>query len=179
MLFRSSAVAGSDGKFYFGTINGLLSFDPEIKGEKKPTGEIFLTKLAIFNEEMCVGSSDSPLKKSILETDEIVLPYNRTNISLDFALLSYSTAFANQYYYMLEPIDNKWVSIGTEGNIQYANLNPGTYTLHIRAVSEGQEEYAATKTLKIKVLPPWWMSVCKDYFKCTKCKTVGEVCSHH
>ncbi len=154
-----SAVAGSDGKFYFGTINGLLSFDPEIKGEKKPTGEIYLTKLAIFNEEMCVGSSDSPLKKSILETDEIVLPYNRTNISLDFALLSYSTAFANQYYYMLEPIDNKWVSIGTEGNIQYANLNPGTYTLHIRAVSEGQEEYAATKTLKIKVLPPWWMSV--------------------
>ncbi|MCM1312035.1 MAG: response regulator [Bacteroides sp.] len=154
-----SAVAGSDGKFYFGTINGLLSFDPEIKCDKKPAGEIYLTRLSIFNEEMKVGMPESPLEKSILETEEIVLPYNRTNISLDFALLSYSTAFANQYYYKLDPIDSKWVSIGTEGNIQYANLNPGTYTLYIRATSEGPEEYAAVKTLRIKVLPPWWMSV--------------------
>lgn len=154
-----SAVAGSDGRFYFGTINGLLSFDPEIKGTKKPVGEIYLTGLSIFNEEMKVDSPDSPLKKSILETDEIVLPYDRTNLSVDFALLSYSTAFANQYYYMLEPVDKKWVSVGTEGNVQYANLNPGTYTLHIRATSEGTEKGYVTKTLKIKVLPPWWRSV--------------------
>ena len=65
---------------------------------------------------------ESPLKQCIVHTDEIVLPYDQANISFDVALLSYSTAESNQYYYRMEPLDRDWVRAASNQNISYAKL---------------------------------------------------------
>ena len=152
-----SAVKGSDGRFYFGTIDGLFSFDPKIRQGGASSGNIYITKMSIFGKETNVDSPDSPLKKSILEAEDITLPYNRTNISFDIALLNYSSLQSHKYYYRLEPIDKEWVSCNN-GQISYATLLPGKYTLKIRATNDGTGNEFLTRELHITVLPPWWLT---------------------
>lgn len=154
-----SAVKGSDGNFYFGSIEGLVSFNPNIKettGDSLPP--IYITKLSIFNKEVTVHTPNSPLQQSILETDKIVLPYNQANISLNIALLSYTTSATNEYAYKLEPIDKQWINTGNNNQISYANLPPGKYVLHIRANSDINSRYS-TRSLSIVICSPWWFSI--------------------
>ena len=47
--------------------------------------------MCIRDREITVHTPNSPLKKCIEHTDEIILPYYQANISFDVSLLSYST----------------------------------------------------------------------------------------
>lgn len=152
-----SAVKGSDGRFYFGTIDGLFSFDPEINNNSITTGNIYITKMSIFNKEINVNTPGSPLKKSILKTEEITLPYDQTNVSFDIALLNYSSLQSNKYFYRLEPIDREWVNCN-DGKISYASLLPGKYTLNIRAASDNTGKEFLNRKLCITVSSPWWLT---------------------
>lgn len=154
-----SAVKGKNGMFYFGSIEGLISFNPNFEEQPSATLPIYITGLSIFNKEVTAHTPNSPLKQSIICTNKIVLPYNQANISLDVALLSYSTSQTNEYFYKLLPIDREWISSGTENNISYANLPPGKYVLNIRATTGEQNTDYATRSLTIIILPPWYASI--------------------
>lgn len=156
-----SAEKGNDGRFYFGTIDGLVSFNPDADIELLPDAPIYFTRLSIANEEVTEHSPDSPLKESILEADKITLPYDKASISLDIALLSYSTSPVNEYYYMLEPVDKHWIR-SSQASIQYANLSPGEYVLHVSATNGDSDALergdVPSRSLAITVLSPWWSS---------------------
>lgn len=153
-----SAVKASDGNFYFGTIEGLISFNPAMMGTTTKEHPVFITKISIFNEDLTVNSPHSPLKQSAFATTKIVLPYNRTNISFEFAMLSYSNAQSNRYYYKLSPIDKQWIDNGNSNRISYAKLLPGRYELQISAAADASMQGENVRTLTIVVLPPWWWS---------------------
>lgn len=149
-----SAVKGSDGRFYFGTTDGLISFDPESSRPGIPVGEVYITGLTVANREMKVNAPESPLTRSILETTAITLPYDRTNIALDIARPGCFARQTGKLQYRLDPIDDRWIE--TDRNrITYANLLPGEYTLHLRAAESGE---TSGRQLRITVRPPWWMT---------------------
>lgn len=152
-----SALKASDGKFYFGGIDGLIAFDPNSSDGLNYAPPIYISRFSIYNEEVTVHTPGSPLKECIMHTDEIVLPYDRSNISFDVALLSYSTAEANQYYYMMEPLDRDWIKAASNQNISYAKLPPGDYTFNVKA-THGDGGEPASRSISIVILPPWWLS---------------------
>ena len=153
-----SALKAQDGRFYFGGVDGLIAFDPTVQEEEKPLPPVYISKFSIYNKEVTVHTPGSPLKQCIVHTDEIVLPYDQSNISFDVALLSYSTAESNQYYYRMEPIDRDWVRAASNQNISYAKLPPGKYTFRVQA-THGNKSESSTRSLSIIILPPWWQSV--------------------
>ena len=152
-----SALKARDGKFYFGGIDGLIAFDPNATDKSDYTPPIYISKFSIYNEEVTVHTSGSPLTQCITHTDEIVLSYDQSNISFDVALLSYSTAEANQYYYMMEPLDRDWIKAASNQNISYAKLPPGNYIFKVKATHGGGGDHA-TRSIEIAILPPWWLS---------------------
>ncbi|NDV80408.1 two-component regulator propeller domain-containing protein [Bacteroides sp. 51] len=153
-----AALKASDGKLYFGGVNGLIAFDPLTSGKsEKHSTPIYISKLSIYNNEVTVHTPDSPLKRNIIGTKDIVLPYDQSNISLEVSLFNYSSTKSNIYYYRLEPTDKEWVKSSDNQNISYANLPPGNYTLHIQSDPEETDE-SAKCSLTITILPPWWLS---------------------
>jgi two-component sensor histidine kinase len=54
---------------------------------------------------------------------------------VEFALLNFINSEDNRYTYYLEGLEDTWRPLSTLPLIQYNNLPPGRYTLHIRAVS--------------------------------------------
>ena len=152
-----SAVKANDGKFYFGGIDGLVAFHPvSSRAVLAPAPPLYISKLRIYNEEITVHTPGSPLKESIIGTKKINLPYNRTNLSFDLALLSYANTRSNRYYYRLDPLDKNWIRAAGNRNISYAQLAPGNYTFRIKADNAAVKP--ATGALAITVLPPWWRS---------------------
>ena len=153
-----SALKAQDGRFYFGGVDGLIAFDPTVQEEERPLPPVYISKFSIYNKEVTVHTPESPLKQCIVHTDEIVLPYDQANISFDVALLSYSTAESNQYYYRMEPLDRDWVRAASNQNISYAKLPPGKYTFRVQA-THGSKSESSTRSLSIIILPPWWQSI--------------------
>lgn len=155
-----SAVVGSDGNFYFGTTEGITYFNPSQEQMISREYPIYLTRMSIFNHEVTIDSPNSSLKKSLLETNSISLPYDRSNISFDVALLNYSNFENYKYEYRLEPVDKEWLTGGNRTfTISYANLVPGTYTLHLRAKTGLEDNNYSTRDLVINIKSPWWQTI--------------------
>lgn len=150
-----SAIKGKDGKFYFGGINGLVAFNPNVPEEISRPSDIYISRFSIYNEEITLHTPDSPLKTSIIETDEITLSHDRSNISMNISQISYFSSNRKHFYYRLLPADKDWISSTNSSQVSYANLSPGKYVFQIKS---GADEKSHVRSLTIHILPPWWSS---------------------
>lgn len=76
------------------------------------------------------------------------------NIRFDFVGISYKSAGEISYYYRLEGLDRKW-NYTTNTFINFPSLQPGRYTLSLKAVNKFGVE-SAVKKIYIVITPPWW-----------------------
>ena len=157
-----AALALTPGTFFFGTINGLVRCHPDqlsSDGEAQPTtvaADLLITRLSIDGQEVTPQTPHSPLKRCIMQTDRITLPFKHSNISLDIALLSYGDRLETAYEYRLEPLDTEWHPV-PDGGLTLANLGSGSYTLRLRATGlMGDSTPHHERTLTIVVRPPLW-----------------------
>ena len=153
-----SALSTSNGKFYFGGIDGLIAFDPLQEHVTGFTPHVYITKFSVYNKELDCHAEGSPLKKSIIHTREITLPYNQANISIDFVAVSFSTSATTQYAYKIENIDMDWIYTNNNHNISYSQLPPGQYVFKVKAFDPDRTWKPAGTSLQITILPPWWTS---------------------
>ena len=146
----------NDGKMFIGSSNGLITFYPEeiIDNPFKP--KIVLTKLSLMDREVKPGE-DSPLKKPLNETDEVVLSYKEKVISIEFSALHFAIPSKNRYAYKLEGFLDKWVFVDANNRIaKFTNLNPGEYTLRITASNNDGIWSDVARSIKIIITPPFW-----------------------
>lgn len=153
-----SALQGSDGKLYFGTINGLTAFNPYAITPNGFVPPVYITKLSIYNKEMKVDADDSPLKQSMIQTKNITLDYDQSNISFDFVALSFTSPEANQYAYKMEGIDKDWTYTADAHSASYAKLPPGNYIFRVRGSNNDGVWNEREASIAISILPPWWQT---------------------
>ncbi|MFX1411358.1 MAG: two-component regulator propeller domain-containing protein [Promethearchaeota archaeon] len=145
----------SSGEMFFGGINGFNVFYPDNVKDNPYIPYIVITDFKLFNESVGVGD-DSPLEKSIEETDVIELSYEEDFFSFEFAALHYTDPEENQYAYMMEGLDKGWNHVGTRRFAGYTSVPPGEYTFRVKGSnSDGvwNEEGAA---IRIVIPPPFW-----------------------
>ena len=153
-----SALAGSDGNFYFGGIDGLISFDPHYKIKKRELSPVYITGMYIYNKEVKVGDKDAPSEKSILHTQEIKLRHDQSNISFDFAMLNYAASGSGMYAYKMDGIDRDWVYTKNR-TASYSKLPPGKYVFSVKGADNDGVWNEKEARIHIQVYPPWWLSI--------------------
>ncbi|ULT26667.1 hypothetical protein KUH03_07450 [Sphingobacterium sp. E70] len=84
----NSAFKDKDGTLYFGTIKGMVSFNPTKSIKNSFIPPIFISDIQINNESIPVRENGI-LKQSISLSKEIQLSYNSSNISFNIAALSF------------------------------------------------------------------------------------------
>lgn len=153
-----SSYKDSKGQIYFGSLDGFVRFKPEDLRHTQINNNIIFTNLFINNTRVNPGKK-SPLKESIMTTDEIVLSHKQNSISLQYALLDYSLFHNNRVYYTLKGFDDDWLRPSDSNNIIYSNLAPRKYELILGIAEQGSNDsITAIKTLSIVVLPPFWLN---------------------
>lgn len=145
------------GDLLFGTVSGFNMFNPhEIISVDKDV-PIVLTDFKILYKSVAISDDKkSVLKKSISETDQLILKYDQNVFTIEFAALNYVNSNKNLYTYILEGFNKEWNEPSTSRSATYTNLNPGDYTLRIKRFIPGIQNNSNELQLKITVLPPYW-----------------------
>jgi ligand-binding sensor domain-containing protein len=153
----NSGYKDDKGNFYFGSVKGMIAFRPDelLKTNKEPP--VYITAFQVQNKELDVQTDSAYLKKSILFTEEIILPHNKSSFSIDFAALTYSSPEMTAYSYFMKGLDKEWTQIKPNRKIYFTNLSPGSYTFKLKAATGGN--WGVEKQLTIKILSPWWATV--------------------
>ncbi|WP_294350895.1 two-component regulator propeller domain-containing protein [uncultured Sphingobacterium sp.] len=153
----NSAFKDNDGTLYFGTIKGMVSFNPTKSIKNNFVPPIFISGIQINNANIAV-LENGILKESISTAKEIQLTYDRSNISFNIAALSFVSPKSNAYRYTMEGYDKDWTDITGNQKIYYNKLPPGTYTFKFKGANNNRVWNPAEKKLRIVVSPPWWLS---------------------
>ena len=153
------ALKTKDGHMLFGGRNGFNKFLPKEIIDNKKAPEIVLTGLKLFNREVVVGDSDSPLKKPISFTDEIVLKHNQSAITIEYVALNFTSPEKNNYAYKLQGFDTDWINAGTNRSAVYTNIPPGEYTFFVKGSNNDNYWNDKGVKLKITILKPMWRTI--------------------
>ncbi|MNK06009.1 Alkaline phosphatase synthesis sensor protein PhoR [compost metagenome] len=154
----SSAYKDVNGKMYFGSVKGMIAFDPKEFGHKDTRSSTYITGFQINNKEIIPGMDNSPLHKSILYTDTIVLAHDQNNFSIEFAALNYSSPEVTRYEYLMEGLDKNRTYLSSNRKAYFTDLSAGNYTFIVRAKSNIGSWTGKERLLFIKIRPPFWKS---------------------
>ncbi len=72
------------------------------------------------------------------------------------AAASYTAQHKNQYAYRLVGFRDQWTELGTKRDVTFTNLNPGAYTLEVRASNNDGVWNRQGLALQVIVEPPFW-----------------------
>ncbi|MBN2815003.1 MAG: response regulator [Bacteroidales bacterium] len=147
-----------NGEVFFGSTNGLVCFFPDSVKQNTSVPPVFITDFLIGNKKIPIGTDNSPLKRHISETEEIILDYDETFITFKYVALNYLNPEKNQYAYFLEGFDKEWHYVGNETKATYSSLNPGEYTFRVRGSNNDGIWNDEGDEVSIIVLSPWWQT---------------------
>lgn len=148
-FFIHAAFKNKQGKMFFGGVDGVTAFYPEQLGTNCYSPPVVITKFKKFNKEIHLPHALSPEGK-------LALSHKDNVVSFEIAALSFYNAYKNQYAYKLEGLHNNWIQLGTRREITFTSLNPGNYTLRIKAANNDGVWNEKGFMLKISVKPPFW-----------------------
>ena len=153
---RRSHFKGKNDKMYFGGINGITTFYPDLVSEK-PLLDLVFTDFWVNNEPVRLGKSNI-LTKPLYETTSIRLKYNQNTFTFFFAALEYGMPNRVDYFAKFENFDTQWRHVSSNNrSVRYTNLNSGVYVFKVKATIDGIN--ILQKEIQVVILPPWWRSI--------------------
>lgn len=149
----------SDGKLYFGGINGFNCFYPQelSKNVNSIIPPVVITDIQLLsrsNEE-----TEKYLRNCIINNKPVRLKHYNSSLQISYVCLSYVAQLKNQYAYKLNGIDENWNHVGNNKSVTYVNLPPGKYTFQVKASNNNNVWNEEGTVLKFEILPPFWLSV--------------------
>lgn len=151
----SSAYKDSSGNMYFGSVKGMIRFNPATFVNNNYQPSIYITGFQVLNKEAAVGDI---LKKSISLTDTITLAHDQSSFSIDFAALSYTSPEMTAYAYKMEGLDKDWTYLKTNRKAFFTKLSPGHYRFLVKSANSANNWNLQPRELYITILPPFWAS---------------------
>jgi len=88
------------------------------------------------------------------------MSFNHTinNFNFKWTVTDYTNPVNNHYYYKLKGIDEEWHPSGKRGEVEFANLSPGKYTLLLKGENSNGVSADKIISLDFKILQPFWLT---------------------
>lgn len=157
-----NAAAGTVRKnknFVFGSTDGAIELPMNVKFPDYKFSRLVFSDFHLSYQPVYPGVKDSPLQKSIDETDVLELAYDENTFSFEVSTINYDSPGNALYSWKLEGFYEKWTQPGANNLIRFTNLPPGRYILHVRAISREEHDIVFQEhAMKIIITQPFWSS---------------------
>ncbi len=151
----SSLYLSQSGIVYLGGAQGMVSFkEKDLLNKPKPYS-IIPSRLFVNDVEVKVNDETGILKQSLYASPKISLPSKYIVFAIEFATTNFIAPNKNEIVYQLKGLSDTWTSTRNQKIITFSNLNPGTYTLVIKAKTP-KDQIRASCSIAIEVLPPYY-----------------------
>ena len=140
---------GKSGTLYFGSIKGVVWFNPDEIKSKIPQPNLQLTNFLV-NEK----PADSLIAPEYITS--VSLPYYKNNLFFQFRGIDFDNTNKIRYKYQLEGWDKDWIYSNTLNEVRYNNLPYGKYFFNVKA--EGSLGVWSDEVRRVSVIiyPPFW-----------------------
>ena len=139
-----------DGSFWFGTVNGLIHYDPNTSHLNHTESQTRITNIRLFYNDTTLP-------------DNSELPYYFNNISFGYIGVCLTNPEKVRYKFMLEGFDKIWSPETKETFVRYSNLSPGKYNFRVISCNNEGLWNKEPATFSFTILPPvwrtWWFRI--------------------
>ncbi len=152
---RTSHFSASDGRLFFGGLDGVTIFHPDaLEGPfKESETPLVITDYQQFDNE---GQHHKINTIRLLKENTIILKPSDRFFRLEFALLTYEDVDKNQYAYQIEGVDEDW-NIQKENFLRFSRLPFGKHILRIKGQSKSGQWSQDQLAIKLSVLKPFYL----------------------
>lgn len=155
-----------DGCLWFGTVKGVIRYDPAKDVLDSVVPVIHITGISLFLEQTDWTYSGANEVGWFHLPDKLELDYERNHLTFSYAGIHLQSPQSTRYQFMLVGFDSTWqpATYTSATQFTYTNLPAGTYTFRVRA-SNGDGRWsevpAESGTITILPSPPplwrtWW-----------------------
>ena len=148
-----------EGNFYFGSINGIYHFRPELIARNVHVPKVVITHCQFYENNWQEQSMPTINNTPLTTKTSIEIPYSKSTFSIHYVALNYTNSSKNKYAYRLKNYDNNWHYVEGQRIATFTNLDPGTYYFQVIASNNDGVWNKEGSTLSIIILPPWWRSI--------------------
>lgn len=154
-FYIKASFRDSKGRIYFGTNGGFYTFDPNHVDPDMSIHHLTFAELFITRKKIEPGTS--VLEKGRLpELKQLTLQHGMTDISIVVDVIDHAKFNKAKIRYRLVGMQDDWIDIGTQRQINFSHIPTGDYTLEVEAYRPLLKNCEKMITLKVSVLPPWW-----------------------
>ena len=144
--YFGSSLEAKDGHVYFLFGGKLVNIDPD--GFLKQRNEERILKL----DEVSVNGNAVTFSENSLSH----LSYRQNRIYFRFGLLEFTDPEKVSYFYQLQGLDKTWVDLGNHSEVTFNSLQPGKYTLHVKATDVYGNLVIEQLSIPFTIEPPFW-----------------------
>ena len=142
---------------FFGADKGAFHFDSSLDYIPDSSFQVFINQ--VYNQDSLVfGGNFSKNGKIIFKQSENKIPefgHQHNAFRFIFSNNFYQDIEQVQYRYFLEGLNEEWSPLTKKTEKEYTNLSPGSYTFHLKAINNyDQESQKISYSFQIKA--PWY-----------------------
>ncbi len=132
-----------DGVIWFGTVYGLIKYDPNEYIENKAESKISITGFSLFYNDTLLN-------------DSVHLAYSDNNITFNYSGICLTNPGKVKYSYILEGFENQMSPPSKERFATYSNLPSGTYTFKVISANNENLWNREPATFTFTINRPFW-----------------------
>lgn len=154
---RDAAMLTREGTLVFGSVDGAVLLDRRFALALDYKATLRIAGVEV--EGMAADSAHAAAMHAMLLGRRLHLSHSDNTLTFSFECINHRYQRDIQYLYFLEGYDKQWSEATAYPKARYANLPPGSYTLHVKAISRSNGRTLGTQKLAVSIARPWWDSL--------------------
>ncbi|HLF35503.1 MAG TPA: two-component regulator propeller domain-containing protein [Cyclobacteriaceae bacterium] len=158
-----SNLVDRDGNLWFGTIKGVMVYNPQVDVVNTKAPVTSITQVKLFYENIDWHSDENKNFANGVSPwtelpNELKLPHDKNHISFEFEGLSYKVPEKVRFRWRLTGVDSDWSPETSQTEAIYSNLNPGNYTFSVMACNNDGIWNSQPAVFNFRIMPPFWQT---------------------
>lgn len=142
----NGAFVDRDSTYWFGTVNGLIHFDPSSHKIQEVEPQLHIAGFKLINEDTLLA-------------DGAKLNYDQNNLTLYYKGIYHTNPKSVFYKYRLLGFNDEWSSATRMQQISFSNLLPGKYTFELISSSNNLSWNKTPLRFTFYIMSPWWKNI--------------------
>lgn len=151
--FNSGHFKDRDGALLFGGSHGVTRIPPDFLLRERKPPRVHIVDVQVYHKSL-------DLHRPSYNGTDLMLGANERAVSFSYIALDYAAPANLEYRYILEGVDDGWVSAGERTFVSYTHLPPGTYTFRVGVAGpfpiSGSAEASLTVSVPVPAWRRWW-----------------------
>jgi ligand-binding sensor domain-containing protein len=155
-VYKNSSCVDSKGNIWFGTINGLVKYDPTEDPNANAAPVVNITGIKLFFDKIEDTKYGDSLTAWFPIPVQLELPHHQNNLTFSYVGIFHRNPQAVRYKWMLEGFRQEWSPPVNEREAIFSNLPPGDYTFKVIACNENNIWNTTPASFHFSITPPLW-----------------------